>query len=155
MRSGWLTVGSSHSFAEEETMPKRILIIGLMFCIGGGLAIWEVVSDLLRSHLNFNFAVLLLPVGIGLLRGRSTSRWWARFWIVLGYFGCALLIVAAIVSPGNVNASWFDRKISGAEAVPYVIVGSVLFGLLLCFVHRLLYSPKASAFFNPISETRG
>ena len=129
-------------------MPKRILIIGLAFCLGGGLAIWDVLSDLFRSHFNLNFAVLLLPVGIGLLRGKSSSRWWARFWIILGYIGCAILIGAAIFAPSNVNASWFDRELSGSEAVPYVIGGSIFFALLFYLIHRLLYSPKADEHFN-------
>ena len=133
-------------------MPKRILIIGLVFCLGGCVAIWEVVSDLLQSHINLNFSVLLLPVGIGLIRGRSRSRWWARFWLILGYVGCALLIGVALISPENVSATWFGHEFSGSEAIPYAIAGSICLTLLFYFVHRLLYSPKASAYFNPSSE---
>ncbi len=137
---------------ETSPMPKRILIIGLIFCFGGASAIWDVISDLSRSHINLNFAVLLLPVGVGLLRGRSRSQWWARFWIILGYIVCAVLIGAAVISPQNVSASWYDRDLRGPEAVPYVIAGSICLALLLYFVHRLLYSPRADAYFNSSSE---
>ncbi len=116
------------------------------------MAIWQVISDLLRSRITLNFAVLLLPVGIGLIRGRSRSRWWASFWIVLGYIGCALLIGVAVVSPQNVSSTWFGHEFSGSDAVPYAIVGSICLALLFYFVHRLLYSPKADAYFNPSSE---
>ncbi len=133
-------------------MPKRILIIGLAFCLGGGLAIWEVISALFRSRINLNFAVLLLPVGIGLIRGRSRSRCWASFWIVLAYIGCALLIGVAVVSPKNVSSSWFGHEFRGSDAVPYAIAGSVCVALLFYFVHRLLYSPNADAYFNPSSK---
>lgn len=63
-------------------MPKRVLIIGLLFCLSGILAIWDVLSGICQNRLSLNFAVLLLPVGIGLLRGRQRSQWWARFCII-------------------------------------------------------------------------
>ena len=45
-------------------MPIRILIIGLLSCLAGVLAIWEVIADLMQDHLNLNFAVFLLPVAV-------------------------------------------------------------------------------------------
>ena len=133
-------------------MPKRIITIGVLFCLGGALAIWEVLSDLVQSHINLNFAVLLLPVGIGLLRGKLSSQWWARFWIILGYILCALLVVLVIMSPDNANASWFGREITGSSAVPYVLVISALLAVFLVVIHKLLYSEKAIAYFNQSSE---
>jgi hypothetical protein len=58
-------------------MPKRVLIIGLQFCLGGLSAIWDMLFGLFHSRIGFNFGELLLPVGIGLLRGKPTSKWWA------------------------------------------------------------------------------
>ncbi len=45
-------------------MPKRILIIGILFCLGGILAIWEVVSDLFQSRLNLNFPAQRPAIGV-------------------------------------------------------------------------------------------
>lgn len=134
------------------TMPKRILLIGLLFCLGGIGAIWDVFADLFVSRINVNFAVLLLPVGVGLLRGNRSSQWWARFWIILGYFLCGLLLVLALVSPGAAYATWFQREIRGPEAVPYVIMLGILFLVLLAAMHALLYSEKASSYFEKKSE---
>ena len=133
-------------------MPRRIIIIGILFCLGGALAICEVLSDLFQSHINLNFAVLLLPVGIGLLRGKPRSQWWARFWIILGYIVCTLLAVVVIAFPRNAHASWFGREIRGSEAVPYALLVSALFAGFLIVLHKLLYSEKAMAYFNHTSE---
>lgn len=130
-------------------MPKRVLLIGILFCLGGVLAIWDVVSDLSRGHIDINLAVFLLPVGIGLLKGKRTSQWWARLWVILGYVACFLLATA---SPENVTASWFGREMKGDAAVPYVVSVAVAFALALLVIHRLLYSEKAMAFFSRGSE---
>ena len=129
-------------------MPKRIIIIGILFCLGGLLAIWEVLSDLFQSHINLNFAVFLLPVGIGLLRGKPRSQWWARFWIILGYIFCVVLVVIVVVSPGNAHASWFGREIRGSSAVPCALLVSALFAAFLSVLHRLLYSKRAITYFH-------
>ena len=133
-------------------MPKRILIIGILFCLGGLLAIWEVASDLFRSHINLNFAVLMLPVGIGILKGKKSSQWWARFWIILGYIGCGLLVLASLAFPENVSADFMGNEIKGTQAVPYTIAGAILFTALFVYMHRLLYSEIAQAYFNQKSE---
>ncbi|RYD49041.1 MAG: hypothetical protein EOP85_02385, partial [Verrucomicrobiaceae bacterium] len=70
-------------------MPKRILIIGILFCLNGLAAGWDMVSAPFENRFSLNLAVLMLPVGIGLLRGRDSSRRWANVWIVLGFAMCA------------------------------------------------------------------
>ena len=136
-------------------MPKRILIIGLFFCVGGILAIWDVVSAVFQSSLYLNFGVFLLPVGIGLLRGKPSSQWWARFWIIIGYLGCGLLVVVPVVWPGSAHVTWFDIQLRGPEAVPYVIGMGLFFAALLVVEHRLLYSEKANRFFGGGDEGSG
>lgn len=129
-------------------MPKRILLIGLLFCLGGVGAIWVILADLFASRINVNFAVLLFPVGGGLLRGKRSSQWWAGFWIILGYIICALLLVIALVSPDAAYVTWFQREIRGPEAVPSVVAIGILFLLLFAALHMLLYSEKASSYFE-------
>lgn len=135
-------------------MPKRILIIGILFCLGGILAISEVLAALLQSHFNINFAVLMLPIGIGILKGKKSSQWWARFWIILGYIVCILLMGASIAFPENLTANGFGRHIEGSEAIPYVLSGTALFATMIWIVHRALYSNVAQAYFDRKSEAR-
>lgn len=132
-------------------MPKRVLIIGLLFCLGGILAIWEIISALLEGRLYLNFSVFLLPVGIGLLRGRARSQWWARVWIFLGYLVCALLAVLALFMPEAAKVSWPGLELHGPAALPYLFTTVFLVAIAFHIMHRLLYSPKACEWFG----TRG
>ena len=129
-------------------MPKRIIAIGLLFLVFGLLAIWGVIVGMAHNKISLNFAVLTLPVGIGLLRGKRSSQWWARFWIILGYCMMGLMVVLAFSMPQSVHATWFGNRIRGASAVPYVVFVAIVFTLVLIVLHRLLYSEKSNAYFN-------
>jgi len=129
-------------------MPKRIIAIGLLFVICGLLALYQVIEDLTRNHLNLNLAVLMLPVGIGLLCGKKWSQWCARLWIILGYCLAALLVVLALIRPENARASVFTFQVSGTDAVPYVFLLAILLTVGLVILHRLLYSERSNAYFN-------
>jgi hypothetical protein len=129
-------------------MSKRILIIGLLFCIAGVLAIWDVLFSLAKGNINLNFAVFLLPVGIGLLRGKSRSRWWANFWFILGYIGCLFLTMICTLSPANAKARFFDTVIEGPSALPYVFLVATILASGLAALQFLLNSERASQYFS-------
>lgn len=130
-------------------MPARVLIIGAIFCLAGVLAIWSViVAALVESRLNINLAAFMLPVGIGLFKGRPSSRAWAGFWIVLGYLGCLLMAGLTVAAPQSVSGSWFERELHGAEAASYALLAAATMLVVLIAVHKLLYSEKASAYFS-------
>ena len=134
-------------------MPRRILFVGLVFCVAGLSAVNDVLKSCSESDLNLNFAVLLLPVGIGLFQGKARSRRWARFWIILGYFLCVLMFLALVVAPGSLSYEGFGFQLEGADArIPALIVLSLLSAFLI-LLHRLLFSPKASRFFSELSGT--
>ena len=124
------------------------MIIGLLFVAFGLLAIWDIIYRLTHNEIYLNFAVFMLPVGIGLLRRKRSSQWWARFWIILGYCFNGLLVLFAISMPQYVHATLFGYQIYGRSAVPYVIGVAFVFAAELIVVHRLLYSEKANQFFN-------
>ncbi len=102
-------------------MPIRILVIGLLYCIAGVLAIREVVADLMQDDLNLNFGVFLLPVGIGLVRGKSGSRAWVKFWTGLGSLLVVVIVIFPFVNATALTADWFGEKIRGSRAVPYTL----------------------------------
>jgi len=129
-------------------MPKRVLIIGLLFVLGGLFSIWSIVEAGMHNRLNLNFGVLLLPVGLGLLRGRASSQWWARFWIILGYVSLIAMVCLVLAYPQGAKASWFGTQIKGGKAIPYVLGIAALCGTGLRILHRLIYSPKACAFLS-------
>jgi len=129
-------------------IPKRIILIASLFCLAGVMACWDIISGLFHGRISLNFAVFMLPVGIGLFRGLRSSQWWARFWIRLGYALCALLVLLALFFPGLAHASWFNTSVSGAAAVPFIILISFGMAGVLYVMQRLLDSEKAREFFT-------
>lgn len=129
-------------------MPKRLIAIGILFVACGLFAIWGVIAGLAHNKISLNFAVLMLPVGIGLLRGKRSSQWWAGVWIILGYCMMGLLVLFTFVMPQNVSATWFGNRIRGPSAIPYVFFVAIVCTVVLNVVHRLLYSEKSNAYFN-------
>ena len=134
-------------------MPKRIVAISLLFIAFGLLAIWSVIVDLTHSKLSLNFAVFLLPVGIGLLRGKKSSQWWARFWVILGYCLVGGMIAIAFAAPQELHVNWFGNRIHGPSAVPYAIMCIAVPASVLVLVHLMLYSKKSNAFFDRNGQT--
>ncbi len=87
-------------------------------------------------------------LAIGLLRGKRSSHGWARFWFVLGYLLCAILVVLSLVAPDAASATWFGTEKHGAEAVPQVLAMAVALAATVFLLHRLLVSPKAARFYQ-------
>ncbi|WP_309396503.1 hypothetical protein [Cerasicoccus maritimus] len=139
---------------EEEPVrpprPLRVTIIAVLFCLLGISAIWEVAEGLTRNFYNFNFAVCLLPVGIGLWKGKRSSLGWAKFWIYLSYLSAAvgMIMALAIGGGGDLTFTWGDTVLHGSEALLFVIPFAL--GLLgaLVTVHWLLKSPTSEEFFE-------
>jgi hypothetical protein len=132
-------------------MPKRITTIGLIFVVSGLLAIWGVFTGLAQNKISLDFAVLMLPVGIGLLRGKRSSQWWARFCIILGYFHLVLLIAIYIIANSitvphgaHITFTVYGNRI--AESYFEVLV--IAYAAELVVMHRLLYSEKSNSYFN-------
>jgi len=133
--------------------PRSITIIGVLYIIGGVLSIWDVISDLFRSHININFAVCLLFVGIGLLKLKDSSRGWAIFWIVLGYILSVVLFVGYFAFQ-NFSVKWNGAEVHGPLR-PIIGLGTpVVLGLLLFWVHSILRCSEIVAMFrrNRITE---
>jgi len=139
---------------KNREMPKRIFIIAQLFFLTGVYAIYSVVADLINGHLYINLGVFMLPVGIGLFKGKSSSRWWAKFWMILGYVLCALMMVMlSFGDSSSFSAEWFGRSFVGGDALPY--------GWSICFVclatnivlHKLLCSAKSDTYFEQADST--
>ena len=132
-------------------IPKRIFIIALLFCLFGVWAIIGIVVGIFNNHLNIHLSFFMLPVGIGLFKGKPSSRWWARFWIILGYLLCGAMLILGTAKPSWIHADWFGRKLEGSEALLYMWIASFAMLAVLILLHKLLYSAKAEAYFSRAS----
>jgi len=128
--------------------PPSITVIGVIFIIAGCLAAWEIVYDLFHDHLNLNFAVLMIPVGIGLLKGRSSSRRWAKFWIGLASLMIGLLLVAYPFFGDSYSVTWFDKPLVGIPRHAMVIGFPIVLLVIARLMWRSLTSPSVAPFFD-------
>lgn len=127
-------------------MPNRILIIGIIYCLWGGIAICSFIAGLFNDSLHINFSAFMLLVGIGLLKGRRSSLVWARVWVGIGYLLTAIMVGILIFKPASAFFNLFGIHLTGVEAIPYIIVSFALFIACLVTVDKLLRSEKARAY---------
>ncbi|GAA5495982.1 hypothetical protein Rhal01_02163 [Rubritalea halochordaticola] len=127
-------------------MPKRLAIVGTLYILAGLAAIWSIISQLMNSHVNFNLAILMLPVGIGLLNGKASSRGFAIFWVVLGYIGCALVALFGFFFPEDLTFTSGGEIIYGKDALPPTLAYVTAFTTLLLIIQLILRSPKVVAY---------
>lgn len=128
--------------------PIQITIIGILFIIGGFLAGWSIIYGLFNNHLNFNFAALMAPVGFGLLKGRASSRGWAKFWISLFSLVIGGLLIFYPFFGDSYSVAWFDRELTGIQRHATAIGIPVIFLLIAGWMWRSLSMPSAVPFFD-------
>ena len=80
-------------------------IAGWIFITVGVLSIGTIISDAFHHKLYINFLALMLPVGIGLLKGKASSRIWGIRWmwvmIVISLFASVLVFIGNWEINGN------------------------------------------------------
>ena len=64
-------------------ITKNTNFVGLIFIICGILAVITLIISAFHGKFNFNLAVMMLIVGIGILNKQESSRKWGRFWSIL------------------------------------------------------------------------
>ncbi|WP_395748988.1 hypothetical protein [Prosthecobacter sp.] len=132
--------------------PLGITILGVLFILGGVSALYKMAQQLSHGRVNINAAVLMIPVGIGLLRGRWSSRFWAKVWV--GFF-VALASAALLAYPffsESFHVSFGREELHG----PMRHMAAVALPLLLIipgvFAWKYLRSHKIDAFFGDVSR---
>lgn len=128
--------------------PRRVLVIAILFCAFGALVLGSMVWGLGKGRLDLNPLALTLPVGIGLLRGQTSSQWWATLWLILGYGLCGALMVAEWVWPGQTKIEGFGYRFEGGYSMPVLLACCAIPAAFLITLHVLLHSPKATAYFR-------
>jgi hypothetical protein len=91
-------------------------VIGVLLCAAGAFAGLSMVLDFAGHVLAPRPEVLLIPVGLGLLKGRRSSQRWAAGWIGLGLGATLLFGVMAVWVPSDVRASFFGYSFTAAES---------------------------------------
>lgn len=127
--------------------PLSITIIAILFLCLGLRAVFEIIERATQGVLHFNFGFFMIPIAIGLLRGKDSSRVWAKIW-------CGIWLLPAIL----VSAAYPFYGRSWKVTDPYGLISKVgldaaiVIGLLLILVTslviwRCLSTERAREFF--------
>lgn len=134
--------------ARNMKRPMSITVIGVIFIVAGCLAAIGIVYDLFNERMNFNFAVLMTPVGFGLLKGRLSSRGWAKFWIGLCSLVFGLLLVCYPFFSDSYSVTWFGQQLVGISRHAMAVGFPASFLLIAAWAWRCISSDSASSFFG-------
>lgn len=141
--------------------PRSLTLVGWLFILSGiSAAVGMVVGFSLNHGKELNSAVLMLPVGIGLLRGRSSSIWWAKFWIGLWMVCCGVALVLLVIGAFDRNpiqVVWFGTKIEVKDRLSYLITLAMpcLYIAISLACWRVLSSLRTHQFMLSRDETFG
>lgn len=139
-------------------MPRRLLVIGWIFCALGAASLVGVLIGAARGNgLTLDTNVLLLPVGIGLLTASRPARACAAF---LAGLTVALSLAAAafalFAEPGGVSLSVLEAALAGATAQAVVPLVSIAAAAACVLTIRMLYAPPVSDVFRqPMRRSGG
>lgn len=133
-------------------MPKRILFVGLFFCIYAVLAAVSIAEAWMNLRPYFHFGIFLFPVGVGLLQGRPRAREWARCCVVLGYITAAVVPLYLIIYMAVKRAQAGDRVpaavLDASDTVPRLMLWAICLVIAAVIVQAVLNSEKAKAYFE-------
>ena len=135
-----------------QNRPIVLVLLAAALIYAGLDAIYATVGLWSSGRLGLNFAFLLVPAGIGLLR---LSEGWRRFTLytlmlaVIGLFG---FLGYEIVRPGQMAVSWFGTRVEGVFR--YVIFGALLGcgSLVVSWAFHTLTRPEIKHLFEVNAE---
>jgi serine/threonine protein kinase len=136
--------------SRPASRPWALFVVAALFIASGCSTAWEIGHDLPRHIYNFNFGVLALPIGIGLLRRRP---WWriaalASLWVCF-----AVILVAAGLAPTGrmlpyATVKWQGREVTGPLRIWIGLLCCTLGLALLVWMYRVLIRPDVKALFQ-------
>ena len=135
--------------------PRSLLIVGLLFMLGGALALADVVQGFVAGRVHLDLGVIQLPIGIG-IGLLAHSAYWRRWAIgLIGLIGLGYVIAAAALCFGLAAGSvefrpWFGepKTIPSIWVLPFVWVAF----LFLRWQHSVLEREDVLLLFHPDPE---
>lgn len=121
----------------SRNLPLSLVIVALLFILGGISAVIEVVLALMNDHLNINFGVLGIPIGIGLLRLRRGWRALALVFIWIGLIACPIIGGLFLWNSGPLDFTVFGQKNGNVPKV-FGVALVVGFFVFLVWEYRVL-----------------
>jgi hypothetical protein len=96
----------------KTKIPIQLKLVAWIFILSGISAAIEILIDSSKGLINWNFGILGVFIGIGLLRLRNGWRALALILLVITLVFIPVLSVLALSTPGRLNFSVFGQKVA-------------------------------------------
>jgi hypothetical protein len=123
--------------------PLSVTLIAGAYMLLGVISIVAILNSLLAGAFQFNLGFFLLPVGLGLRKGKPSSRRWALFWA--GLTGISIAVAYIVLFASDAPAESESVVSEWLRVIFYTLPGVLLAGCIA--IWRALTSPKVLAFF--------
>jgi hypothetical protein len=115
----------------HQSIPISLKIVAWLFIISGVSAAIEVLVSLMNNHINLNFGVLGIFIGIGLLNLRDGWRICGLVFIWIALILVPIVFLIMLSSSGPLDFSLFGQKVGYVSKGVIIIPGLLLYALLL------------------------
>jgi serine/threonine protein kinase len=143
--------------ARSSCRPRSLIVVAGLFMLSGSYAAWDIGSGLHNHSFIFNFGVLGLSVGIGLLRFRPRWRIVALIMIWLPFILGACLGIAAMFGQFTITSHarfYLGHELTGFARLVAIIAACTLMPMLLVWMSRVLTRSAVKTLFQRSAPDR-
>jgi hypothetical protein len=116
---------------DRRTLPTSLVVVAVLFIIGGIYAVIEILIFFMHREININFGVLGLFIGPGLLRLSRGWRTCALVFIWIALIGVPIIALLLLATKGPLDFNVFGQTVGHVSKAAGLIVAGVVFVVAL------------------------
>jgi len=130
-------------------IPTSLKVVAFLFILSGITSIIEIIVSLMHGHININFGVLALFIGLGLLRLSHGWRTCALVFLWIAMVGIPLIAIyfLTLTAPKPLDYTLFGQKIGQVSKEFGIVFGALMFALAV-WQYRVLTRPDVRRLFG-------
>jgi len=132
---------------ENRQIPASLKAVAILFILGGIYSAIEVVVSLMHSHININFGVLGLFIGLGLLRFSRGWRTCALVFLWIAMIGIPIIAILMLGYSQPLDFKVFGQTVGHVSKEFGLAIAVILF-LLSFWQYRVLTRPDVRTLFG-------
>jgi hypothetical protein len=128
-------------------IPTSLKVVAALFILCGVFSLIEIIVSLMNHRISFNFNVLGLFIGAGLLRCSPTWRGWALAFTWLALVGVPLFGLIFLAAPGPLDFRLFGQDMGKVPKAAWFALAVPAF-LIAVWQYRVLTRPDVRTLFR-------
>ncbi|MHC4214426.1 MAG: hypothetical protein ACYSWP_13760 [Planctomycetota bacterium] len=132
---------------ENRQIPTSLVVLAILYILGGICAVLEIIVSLAHSHININFGVLGLFIGPGLLRLKRGWRTCALVFIWIALIFLPIFTIFMLSHSGPLDFKVFGQKVGHIPKEVGLVISVLLF-LFSLWQYRVLTRPDVRRLFG-------